>query len=227
VVCATVVLGACGATAALAGPSTWTLLSPASSPSPRTAVTAYDPLTGETVLFGGSSIVAGSFVTASDTWTWDGTTWTRRTPVRVPPARAFQQMAFDAASGQLLMFGGAQFGAGLVDTWAWTGSDWQQLHPAVSPPSHDVAPFAYDPATRQIVMYGGVSINAQGDGMAVTDTWTWDGTTWTQRHPLTSPGAHDSGVMAFDPAIGKVVLFGGASRRRTTRGPGTGPTGAG
>jgi hypothetical protein len=166
-------------------------------------------------------------VTASDTWTWDGTTWTRRTPVRVPPARAFQQMAFDAASGQLLMFGGAQFGAGLVDTWAWTGSDWQQLHPAVSPPSHDVAPFAYDPATRQIVMYGGVSINAQGDGMAVTDTWTWDGTTWTQRHPLTSPGAHDSGVMAFDPAIGKVVLFGGASRRRTTRGPGTGPTGAG
>ncbi len=121
---------------------------------------AYDPLTRQTVLFGGLNIVAGNFATMSDTWTWDGTTWTRRTPVHVPPARGFQQMAFDAASGQLLMFGGTVgLAAGPADTWVWTGSDWQQLHPAVSPPSHVVAPFAYDPATRQIVMYGGVSLS--------------------------------------------------------------------
>jgi hypothetical protein len=43
---------------------------------------AYDPLTSQTVLFGGSSSTATDL---NDTWTWNGTTWTRWTPAHVPP----------------------------------------------------------------------------------------------------------------------------------------------
>ena len=41
------------------------------------------------------------------------------------------------------------------------------------------------------------------------DTWTWNGTTWTQQYPTTSPPARDGASMAYDPGTGQLVLFGG------------------
>jgi hypothetical protein len=42
-------------------------------------------------------------------------------------------MAYDAASGQLILFGGgAQNGVYFNDTWTWNGSTWVQLDPAAS-----------------------------------------------------------------------------------------------
>ena len=63
---------------------------------------------------------------------------------------------------------------------------------------------AYDAATGNVVLFGGYDGNAYGD------TWTWDGSTWTQQAPATSPGARYGAVMADDAATGNVVLFGGA-----------------
>ncbi len=63
---------------------------------------------------------------------------------------------------------------------------------------------AYDAATGTVVLFGGNDLFG-----ALADTWTWDGTTWTQRHPATSPSARTSASMAYDAATGTVVLFGG------------------
>ena len=62
---------------------------------------------------------------------------------------------------------------------------------------------AYDPATKQLVLFGGRVVNI------VNQTWTWDGRTWTQASPATSPPAREGATMAYDPAIGRLVLFGG------------------
>jgi hypothetical protein len=43
------------------------------------------------------------------------------------------------------------------------------------------------------------------------DTWTWNGATWTELSPATSPPARASAVLASDPATGQLVLFGGNS----------------
>lgn len=40
-------------------------------------------------------------------------------------------------------------------------------------------------------------------------TWAWDGTTWTRQFPQASPSARANASMAYDPAAGNVVLFGG------------------
>ena len=40
-------------------------------------------------------------------------------------------------------------------------------------------------------------------------TWTWDGSTWTQQHPATSPSARSGASMAYDAATGNAVMFGG------------------
>lgn len=198
---------AAGAPSAATLRSTWTKLGPLVSPSPRATTMAYDAKTRQVVLFGGYGPGA-----LNDTWTWDGTSWTQRTPAHVPTARVAQQMVYDAQTGQLLMFGGDQIAVGgLDDTWVWNGSDWTQLVPPTSPPNRNSAAIAYDPATHQVVMFGGVQYTLQHQGSLVTrDTWTWDGTTWTYHAPgAGGPPPTAGGSMAFDPAIGKLVLFGG------------------
>ena len=64
---------------------------------------------------------------------------------------------------------------------------------------------AYDAAIGQLVLFGGTSSN----GTVLNDTWTYNGTTWTQLSPLTSPSARSDFSMAYDPAMGQLVLFGG------------------
>jgi hypothetical protein len=61
---------------------------------------------------------------------------------------------------------------------------------------------AYDAATGQLVLFGGFV-----GGTYLNDTWTWDGTNWTQQNPTTSPSPREGLSMAYDDAIGLVVLF--------------------
>jgi hypothetical protein len=77
---------------------------------------AYDAATGTVVLFGGSR-ASGSF---SDTWTWDGSTWTKHTPAPKPPARYKASMAYDAATSTVVLFAGASLpSTRFHDTWTW------------------------------------------------------------------------------------------------------------
>jgi hypothetical protein len=41
------------------------------------------------------------------------------------------------------------------------------------------------------------------------DSWTWDGTDWTEHHPGRAPSARNTLGMAYDAGNGEVVLFGG------------------
>ena len=67
---------------------------------------------------------------------------------------------------------------------------------------------AYDAATGTVVLFGG-----DGSSGDLGDTWTWNGTTWTEQTPATSPPARESATMAYDAATGTVVLFGGQIQR--------------
>jgi hypothetical protein len=82
-------------------------------------------------------------------------------------------MAYDAARGQIVMFGGTlASGVRLSDTWSWNRV-WAQQDPAVSPSERDGMGMVYDAARQEIVMFGGYHPGVLGD------TWTWDGSTWT------------------------------------------------
>jgi hypothetical protein len=176
----------------------WTQLSSATTPPARQGeAMAYDPATGQLVLFGG---FGGGYL--ADTWTWNGTTWTQMSPVTSPSPRYGSAMAYDAATGQLVLFGGSNDSEYFSDTWTWNGTTWTHLSPVTSPPARLYHSMAYDAATGQLVLFGGWNV---GLGGYLGDTWTWNGVTWTQQSPATSPPVRAGSPMAYDPATGQLA----------------------
>jgi hypothetical protein len=133
----------------------------------------------------------------------------------VPGPRSGAAVAYDAARGVVVMFGGTPDGTtALGDTWTWDGARWTRLHPAVSPPLDAFAPvvtpgrppkpqtfagllMAYDASSRSLVLYG-----------IPGSTWTWDGRNW-HRHSTAPPqqGPGGAAAMAYDPRSRAVLLY--------------------
>lgn len=184
----------------------WTEVTPVTTPPGRyaTALT-YDAANKVTVMYGGAEFLNnGINFLLSDTWTWDGTDWTQKNPVTVPPARYFSASAYDAARHQVVLFGGVDAEIFLGETWVWDGTNWTKKSPAHAPAPRMSAMMVYDAVHSQIVMFGGVNGNT-----VFGDTWTWDGSDWTQVFPATSPAARYGGAMVFDTKQGQTVLFAG------------------
>jgi hypothetical protein len=130
--------------------------------------------------------------------------WIHLTPNASPPATIGQPIAFDAATGQLVLVDGN-------DTWLWDGSTWTLATPATKPPARTDPVMAYDASTKQLILFGGV----QGQTI-LNDTWTWTGSNWVQLSPATSPPGTFDATMTYDGAAGQLLLFGG------TKSPGFG-----
>lgn len=77
---------------------------------------------------------------------------------------------------------------------------------AGSPAARAGAAMAYDDATHTVVLFGG-----EGSSGDLSDTWTWDGSAWTQLHPTTAPTPRRDAAMAYDPVSHDLLLYGGHS----------------
>lgn len=196
----------------------WTQLSPSPSPSARDAGSmVYDSSTGNLVLFGGETDVTNSSNPCqtqgettgcpSDTWEWSGTQWSAETPATSPPGRVSPAMAYDAATGDVVLFGGDDHATLLADTWLYNGTTWTEPSSKSSPSGRWYASMAYDAATGDVVLFGGMN----SSGVFLNDTWLWNGSTWTQATPSDSPPARGRAQMGYDPSTGEVVLFGGGN----------------
>ena len=187
----------------------WTEAS-TTGPTPRNgSAMVYDAATSQVVLFGG---VDSTGFDQNDTWVWNGTTWTNVTPASPAPspsARSDHSMVYDAALGEVVLFGGSSSGIYLNDTWVWNGTTWTNVTPsssADSPTARDAQGMAYDAALGQVVMFGG------SNGSYLNDTWVWSGANWTQVSSLANPQARIApNAMTYDAADGQVVLYSGLS----------------
>jgi hypothetical protein len=63
----------------------------------------------------------------------------------------------------------------------------------------------FDPVRGVTVLFGGQTSVTNEEA----DTWEWDGVSWSQRAPATSPPARYGHRMVWDAARQRVVLFGG------------------
>ena len=183
-------------------------------PARVSAAMAYDADTKQVVLFGG--MVPGSSGSAlADTWIWDGKAWSQPTLSVHPDVREGAAMAYDAIHKRLVLFGGIDTdGTPYNDTWTWDGATWRLEEPTSNPPARDRAAIAYDDALGKIVMFGGWN-PVVGGAAKLHDTWTWDGSNWTQIFTATVPSKRGSAVMDYDPNTRHLIMFGGDTGNAT------------
>ncbi|MFT5130358.1 MAG: hypothetical protein ACI8W8_003989 [Rhodothermales bacterium] len=122
-----------------------------------------------------------------------------------PPARREFAMAYDAARGEMLLFGGDTAGR-RNDTWAYDGKRWELRTPQTFPSSRNEMSMAYDSTREVIVLFGGFDGEI---GEEAQDTWEWDGSSWTRIETATSPTARQRASMSFDSTRHVMVLYGG------------------
>lgn len=123
------------------------------------------------------------------------------------PARYSHGLAYDAARGRVVVFGGHSSNQrSLDDTWEWDGRMWTQLLPANSPEGRESFGITYDPRRQRVLLFGGWSVQTQ---TALGDTWEWDGRSWTQAPTTEGPTPRVGALMVFDSARQRALLFGG------------------
>ncbi|MCH2133336.1 MAG: kelch motif-containing protein [Phycisphaerales bacterium] len=136
---------------------------------------------------------------ASDTWEYDGTTWTQ---VHSGANRgSVATLVYDPIGQRCLYFGG-YFNTQL---WSWDGEAWTLL--SDSPVAQRVyAAAAFDVARNRLVIHGGYDSGST----LYQDTWEWNPQTseWTQT-PTSAVGALYAHRMVYDEARGQCVMHGG------------------
>jgi len=188
----------------------WTEATGGPGPRPRTGpALAFDSARRTVVLFGGASFEGNERSTPyADTWEWDGSVWSRRSPLRSPPARREAGLACDSRRRRLVLFGGWGEGGAMNDTWEWDGTTWSEAPPAHRPPSGLPKAFAFDAGRARVVLHYGELLEGE--------TWEWDGRDWLRAGGPPAPTARFGHAMAWDDARARLVFFGG--RDQTIRG---------
>jgi hypothetical protein len=203
---------------------------------------AYDPTRGYVVLFGGNSagFVGGPAVfdengsvidAVGDTWLWQGNptggSWQQKFPSNPKPCpRTSPTLAWDAAKGRVMMFGGLSgpmpptpcANGAYNDTWTWDGTKWKQCTTCGTPPTKRFAHrMEWDPdnvlgAGPQVVMFGG----STAGGVLNHETWAIDGGMWQQclsPNCTTFPSIRCCVGLSYfpnsDPTKKGLILYGG------------------
>lgn len=141
------------------------------------------------------------------------------TPTRQPnpPPRASHQMAYDAESDQVILFGGviSDKGRTAKDTWSYDSSTstWRQIKSTPSPGKGD-GPMAYDAESDRVIFFIGCRFGLTDkpyDCVPASETWSYDSNTntWTNMEPATAPYGPLGARMVYDAGADRMILFGG------------------
>ncbi|HJR44589.1 MAG TPA: S8 family serine peptidase [Actinomycetota bacterium] len=121
-------------------------------------------------------------------------------------------MAFDAARGETVLFGGiGADGNNLADTWIWDGSTWTQRSTPTAPSARAFAGMAYDAARGETFLYGGGTKTCPTCTTFLDDAWTWDGSHWKPSDVKGPPPIEDVSLV-YDATAAEIVLFGGRGK---------------
>ena len=183
--------------------STWRPFQPRTeiAPSARVEDMVADPATRRVVAVTACCGGAGP-PTATQTWTWSGSTWSLQHPKTELPAGLEFVMAYDPDSQRVLVVGN-EGSVGPATTWAWDGSTWTALHPTLGAVFDPVtATIATDPQRQTVVLVTTLA--------GIQNTEVWNGSLWVD-DPGTGPYGADTGygtgAMYHDTATRQIVLL--------------------
>ena len=95
-----------------------------------------------------------------------------------------------------------------ITGWLLVGSALAAPQFVPGPSARYAHSMAYDSARQVVVLFGGDG-DETSPGGALGDTWEWDGASWEQQSPPSSPSPRYAGAMVYDNVRGVCVFFGG------------------
>ncbi len=115
-----------------------------------------------------------------DTWTFDGTGWSKLDPATHPDPSYGFQVGRDPQTGHMILFGGVDDEVHYSNQqWSWNGTNWTELNAANPPSARQNGRMAVDPSTGKLTLYGGYA------GVYFSQLWTFEGDHW-ELHPALS-----------------------------------------
>jgi len=177
-------------------------------PSPR-SLSAFrtDPVSNTVWLFGGLNELSSIYIDDFDRVTGNGVMWGYKKGqwfalgVKDTPAGCAAPLAaYDIGRSKLVL------NCSGSETFEFDGTAWASMTPKHAPPTRRFAAMVYDETLKKTVLFGGF------DGTNYrNDTWTWDGTDWTEvkKDRPTNRGVFS---MWYDPLQKKTIIYGGLGR---------------
>lgn len=162
----------------------------------------YDQARGEVFVFGGSYFTGGEI---DHTYAFDGSNWSRKRPENSPPVSDRGTMAYDASLDKTILYN-FDFSLGNNDNfcWLWDGTDWEEIDPPDPEISFEHAALVYDAEQQETLM---VVKRFFGNNSEFVETWSFDGTSWTEKTPITVPPAGSWISLCYDASLEKVVMI--------------------
>jgi len=169
----------------------------------------YDPVRGETLVYGGGHyrnwpIDYRFDQIKRDTWAWKNNAWTQKQAIGAPNNRYLTAMAYHPSTQLTVLYGGVANNG----TFTWDGTTWTNASNAI-PGTIGYQGMAHDgnPGVDEVIMFGGWN-----NAIALDTTWAWNGTTWTNKNPTNKPTARYHVKLAWDGSRNEIILFGGWDR---------------
>lgn len=182
----------------------------AGGPPPQFSVQAvFDPERRRLFLGSGTTFAADGLPRPAGLWAWDGASWSEPAPELGLGRLVDSGFAWHRGLGMAMAVGGSsRVLEGLQSTTLlWDGETGRQLGTELLEPALIASAAATDPERRWVVLFGGVPL---GPFEPSGDTWIFDGVAW-RRERLPGPGPRVSPGMVHVPAMGGVLMFGGAT----------------
>ncbi len=177
--------------------TSWSTLEVAGRPPPGPVAMA--PLWAK-----GEVVLTATTEASLTTWLFNGSQWTVARPSSAPTLDVLGELAPDPTGQGVWLFGGGiesiQFIAARDATWRFDGSDWTDFtEPPLAPPAAQMVA-AYDADDGVTILFGGEN----------AETWMYESLNWVDAAEFgPRPSARSGHAMAYDPAAGRILLFGG------------------
>ena len=156
--------------------------------------------------FGTSGNLSGNL---SEVWTFVNGSWTK--VGSAPGLRPEGAMAYDAADGYVLYFGGSYPTYLTNETWKYRAGTWTSISSNVTgaPAARVGAAMVYDPGLGGVLLFGGLGEPTTDHYLNYNDTWLYHALNWTLLSPASGPSPREYAHLAFDAGDNVTVLFGG------------------
>jgi hypothetical protein len=173
-------------------------------PTPRSLATFSTDVASNTIWMFGGLDETSSFYNV-DMWGYRGGQWYSVPVLAGPGSNCDSPLStFDSDRGRLIVTCSANV------IHEWDGTNWKSFPDLKDKPSNRAfSSLVYDPNLKKTILFGGYNNNNY-----LNDTWSWDGTAWTEIKPGKDARPPHRGLAAmwYDPLQKKIIVYGGLGR---------------